>query len=230
MGTLTSPTLTTLLGNVRNLLNQPNSSNSFWSDAELDAYINEAIRIYFAELTKINEGQFTAQTDLNITANTETVSLPSDFFSMRAVYKKVDTTWILLPYRNNITEGYSTEGGTNSVTYLPYYYFRGNSLVLRPVPQFSETSGLRVEYLQFPATLVSGSDTLTDQISPVFSQVVEMYAVYKAKMKESLVTGVNTSQLAKENLAELHKQYMDVIQMRSKNPTAIIPFNPEGMI
>lgn len=228
MGTLSSPSLSTLRTNIRSLLNQPNAANSFWSDADLDNYINEAVRIYFGELARINEGQFATQTDLDIVANSELVSLPSDFFSMRAVYKKSDVTYIILPYRNNLTEGYSTDGGTNSTTFLPYYYFRGNSLVLRPVPQFSETAGLRIEYLQFPDTLLNGSDTLTAQISPIFSQVIEMYAVYKAKMKESLVSGVDTSALAKQNLGELHKQYMDVIQMRSKNPVAIIPFGPEG--
>ena len=229
MTQLVSPAYSTILTDVRNLLNQPNSTNSFWTDSELNSYINEAMRVYFAELTKIDEGHFTAQVDLDIVANQETVAMPADFFSMRALYKKVDTTYMILPYRNNITEGYSTEGGTNSVTYLPYYYFRQNQIVLRPVPQFSETASLRMEYFQFPQQMATG-DTLTDQITPVFYQVIEMYAVYKAKMKESLVTGVNTSALAKENLAELHKQFMDVVQLRSKNPTAIIPFNPENAL
>lgn len=228
MATLTSPALTTLRVNVRNLLNQPNASNSFWTDAELDTYINEAIRIYFAELTKIDEGHFGVSVPLNITANTETVAMPSDFFAMRALYKKVDTSYTILSYRNNLNEGFTTDGGNNSTCYLPYYYFRGNSIVLRPTPQFSEAAGLLLEYIQFPDTLVTGSDVLTAQISPVFTQVVEMYAVYKAKVKESLVNGTQTSEIAKSNLADLHKQYMDVVQLRSKNPTAIIPFNPEG--
>ena len=230
MSQLVSPIYSTILTDVRNLLNQPNSANSFWTDAELQSYINEAMRVYFAELTKIDEGHFTAQIDLDIVANQEYVTLPSDFFSMRALFKKVDQNYFILPYRNNITEGYSTEGGTNSVTYLPYYYFRQNQIILRPVPQFSETATLRMEYFQFPQQFSTSGDTLTDQITPVFYQVIEMYAVYKAKMKESLVTGTNTCALAKENLAELHKQFMDVVQLRSKNPTAIIPFNPEGSI
>lgn len=228
MGTLTSPTLTTILGNVRNLLNQPNSANSFWSDAEITSYINEAIRIYFAELSKIDEGYFTTQTDLNVTNGVETVALPSDFFSLRALYKKSGTLYVMLPYRNNLTEGYDTTSGSSSDAYLPYYYFRGNSLVLRPIPGFSETASLRLEYIQFPDTLVNGSDTQTAQISPVFNQVIEMYAVYKAKMKESLVTGVDTSALARDNLAVLTKQYTDVIQNRSKNPTFTKAFNPES--
>lgn len=228
MATLTSPSLDTVRANVRNLLNQPTASNSFWTDAELDTYINEAIRIYFAELTKIDEGHFTTSVTLDLTANVETVAMPSDFFAMRALYRKSDTSYLILSYRNNLTEGYTTDGGAPYDAYAPYYYFRGNSIVLRPIPGTSETAGLLMEYIQFPETLVAGGDLLTAQISPVFSQVIEMYAVYKAKMKESLVNQTDTASMAKSNLAELHKQFMDVIQLRSKNPTSIIPFNPEG--
>lgn len=228
MGTLSNPLLSELLVNVRLLLNQPNASNSNWTDAELTVYLNEAIRINFAELTKINEGHFLTVTDLNVTANQETVPLPSDFFAIRALYKKSNEVYIILPYRNNMTEGYSTQGGGGTDTYFPSYYIRGDNLVLRPVPNFTETASMRLEYIQFPSTLVTGTDALTDQITPVFKQVIEMYAVYKAKMKESLVTGVNTFAIAKDNLHDLESQFADVIALRSKNPTSVIPFNPEG--
>lgn len=228
MGTLVSPTLQALITSARNLLNQPDPNNSFWSDEELSSYANEGVRVYFAELVNMNEGHFTTQTDLDITNASELVTTPSDFLEVRALYKKVNNGYIILPYRNNLTEGYSTEGGTNSETYLPYYYFRGNNLVLRPVPQFSETGGLRLEYIQFPDTLVNGGDALTSQISPVFKQIVEMYIVYKAKVKESLVLGADTTSIAAQNLSELTKQFKDVIAIRSKNPTAVIPFNPES--
>jgi hypothetical protein len=228
MGTLTSPTLQALITGARNLLNQPDPNNSFWSDEELSSYANEGIRIYFAELMSINEGHFTATDDLDIVANTETIALPTDFVEARAVYKKVNNGYVILPYRNNLSEGYSTQGGTNSETYLPYYYFRGNNLVLRPVPQFSETDGIKIEYIQFPDTLVNGGDALTSQISPVFKQLIEMYIVYKAKIKESLVIGSDTTKIAAGNLSELTKQFKDVVALRSKNPTAIVPFNPES--
>lgn len=228
MGTLVSPSLQALITSARNLLNQPDPNNSFWSDEELSAYANEGVRVYFAELVNINEGHFTAQTDLTITNGSELVTLPSDFLEVRALYKKVSNGYIILPYRNNLTEGYSTEGGTGSETYLPYYYFRGNSLVLRPIPQFTEVAGLRMEYIQFPDTLVNGGDALTSQISPVFKQIVEMYIVYKAKVKESLVMGSDTTTIAAQNLSELTKQFKDVVAIRSKNPTAVIPFNPES--
>lgn len=228
MATLTSPTLQQLLASVRMQLKQPNPNNSNWSNEELTLYINEGIRIYFTEVLQGNEGLFTTQTDLNIVTNTETVALPSDFFQVKALYKKVSNGYEILSYRNNQTESYSTQGGTSGESYSPYYYFRGNNLVLRPVPNFSETAGLRLEYAQFPETLVNGGDALTGQIAPIFRQVIEAYALYKSKLVESMVSGQSVHKPAEENLAGILETFRESVQPRSKNPTAIIPFNPEG--
>ena len=227
MATLTSPTAQKLLTNVRGMLNQRNPLNSFWTDEELIEYLNEGVRIYFAEVVKNNEGYFTTTSDLNIVTDTELVTLPTDCYQVKGLYKRVSGGYILLPYRNNVTEGYSDQGGTSGNNYLPYYYFRGNSLVLRPIPNFNETAGLKLEYIQFPDQMVYGGDSMTAQVSPLFKQVIEMYAVYKAKLKESLTNGIATYKPAEENLAGLAAQFKDSIQSRSKNPTSIIPWNPE---
>lgn len=227
MSILASPTLQNLLTNVRTLLNQKDPLNSFWSDYELTQYLNEGVRIYFAECAVHNEGYFTTQSDLNIVANSETVALPTDCFQVKNVWKKVTNGFIILPYRNTVTDGYLTQGGTNSEAYLPYYYFQGNNLVFRPTPNFSETAGIRIEYIQFPDQMIWGGDSLTSQVSPVFKQLIEIYAVYKAKLKESMVNGGNMHTIPKQNLDELYSIFRDTIEKRSKNPTFVVPFNPE---
>lgn len=227
MATLSSPTLQNILTSVRRLLNQPDPNNSFWRDEEITEYINEGIRIYFVEVSQTLQGYFTATTNLNIVANTETIALPTDCFEVRAVYRKQTDGYAIMPYRNSISEGYSTVGGTGGDTYVPYYFFQGNNLVLRPIPNFSETAGIKLDYLQVPDTLVNGGDAMTSQISPIFKQIIEMYAVYKAKLKESMVNGVIVHKVPGENLAELVAQFKNTIERRSKNPTFVIPFNPE---
>lgn len=225
---LIAPTAASIISAARNLLNQPDSSNSFWSDSELLAYLNEAVRIYFAELSDIDEGEFVTSTTLDIVANQEYVNLPSDFFKIRCLYKVVTGGFTLLPYRNNLTDGYTTDGGTSPESYFPYYLFRNNQILLRPVPNFSQVGGLKLDYIAMPYTLLDSNDIIDAQISPVFRQVVEMYVVYKAKLKESLVTGVRTHDVAAENLAVLVKQFKDISALRSKAITSIVPFNPEG--
>lgn len=227
MALLASPTLQKLLSETRTLLNQRDPQNSFWQDDELTDYLNEAVRLYFTEAVAVNEGYFTAQVDLNLVSGADTVALPNDFYKVRNLYKLVSDGYVILPYRNNLTEGYSTQGANTGNAYLPYYYFRGNSLVLRPGPNYSETSGLRLEYVQFPDTMIWGGDSLTSQVSPIFKQLIVMYAVNKAKIRESLVNGVTTYAPSEQHLGMLYTAFKNSIPERSKNPTYVIPFNPE---
>jgi len=216
------------------MLRQRNPANSTWLDDELTSYINEAINIYFLECTTVNEGYFTTQTgvqgnpDLDIVSGVETVALPIDCFQVKNVWKQVSDGWVILNYRNSLNESYFTTNGTTLDSYFPSYYFQGNNLVLRPTPNQSQTGALRLEYLQFPDTLIYGGDSLTNQIAPVFKQLVIMYAVYKAKLSESLTNGVDMSALPKSNLDQLVQLFKDTIARRSKNPTYSQPFNPEN--
>lgn len=228
MGTLASPTLGKLVSNVRNFLGQPNPSNSRWSDQDLTEYLNEAVRMYFAEVILNAEGQFTTVTDLNIVSGAETVDLPTDFYEVKALYKKTSDSYEILPYQNNLTSSYSRQGDQGGSTYFPSYYFRGNKLVLRPIPDFSETAGLRLEYIQFPDTMINGGDALTSGVSPIFKQLIEMYAVYKAKVQESLTNNTNLYGPAQENLNTIYGMFKTSISSRSKYPQFTKAWNPEG--
>lgn len=227
MSVLSAPTLTVLLASTRTLLNQTSSTNSFWTDAELTSYLNEAVRRYFTEIVQYAEGQFTTTTDLNIANNTETVALPSDCFKVLRLWKKLTNGYEILFYRNKFDEGYSTQGGTSSELYIPCYYFRGVSLVLRPTPNFAETAGLKLEYIQFPDELATGADTLSTSVAAVFKDLIVMYAVWKAKLKESLVNGSNTYVPAADNLKDLYQTFKESITPRADSPTAIKPWTPE---
>lgn len=233
MGVLTSPTLGKLIFNVRNMLSEPNSVNSKWTDAELTEYLNEAVRLYFAEVIANSEGYFTVTTDpltnLDITSGTEAVALPSDFFQCKALYIQRNTGWELLEYRNNITSGFSTMGGTGGNTYSPYYFFMGNNIILHPTPQYSATGALRLDYVQFPSTMINGGDALTNQVSPVFKHVIEKYAIVQAKKKQSLVSGADVGvSIAQADLNESYSNFKNAINKRSVAPEYVVPFNPEG--
>ena len=229
MAVLTSPVLDDLLINVRTMLGQPSAQNSSWTDEELTVYLNEGVRRYFSEVVTVAEGQFAAQADLDIVTGVDTVTLPTDFFKGLILFiARPDGSYEPLSYRNNLTEGYTTNGPTGVGSYSPWYYFRGNTIVLRDVPQFSQSKGLRLEYIQFPTTLVSGGDAMTAQVLPVFRDLIETYAVYKAKMRESLSNGTNTYAPAKENLNDLYLAFKESIVQRALNPVFISAYNPES--
>lgn len=231
MALLTPPTLGKLLTNVRNFLGQPNAVNSTWTDLELKEYLNEGVRMYFAEVVKNSEGYFMpAPVFLDLVDGQEEVALPSDCFEVKALYIRRTNGFEVLEYRNNLTVGFLTNlGGAGANTYSPSYYFRGNNLVLHPTPTFSETAVLRLDYIQFPDQMVNGGDPMSNQVSPVFKQLIEMYAVKKAKMKQSMVSGVDLVSVAQQNLNEIYLLFKDTISKRSQYPTYVVPFNPEGL-
>lgn len=228
---LVAPTLGKLLTNVRNFLGQPNPANSFWTDEEIKEYLNEGVRMYFAEVVKNSDGYFNATTPalLDVVSGTETVALPTDFFEARALYIQRNNGWEVLEYRNDITSSFVTSGFSNgSNTFSPYYFFRANSLVLRPTPQFSQTGVLRLEYMAFPDQMIHGGDAMTNQVSPVFKQLIEAYAVWKAKMKQSMVSGVDMVSIPASQLKVIETLFRDTINKRSQYPEFIVPFTPES--
>ncbi len=231
MATLTSPTLGSLITNVRNLLGQPTATNSTWTDAELTSYLNEAVRMYFAEVVKNYEGYFATTTDpgdnLTYTAGTEAVALPSDCFQVRAVYILRPNGWQMLPYKNDLTGSYSTSSGSGGTTYLPSYFFQGNNLILRPVPSDTGTESIKLDYIQLPDQMVNGGDSLTNQISPIFKQLIEMYAVSKAKMKQSMSQGVDLTAIPDKNLGAIYASFKNTITPRSAYPVYVEAWNPE---
>jgi hypothetical protein len=227
MATLSSQSAQQLLQDTRIFLNSPDPLNSFWGDNELLGYLNDGIRKYFVWASEQLEGYFTTTSDINIVANTATIALPSDFFMVKRVLRSVSNGYIALPYNNTATMGYSTLGGNATDTYLPSYSFQGTNLLLNPVPNSSQTAGIRLEYIQFPDNMIWGGDLMTSHISPVFKELVKLYAVHKAKLKESLVTGGQMYVPVKGELMELEKIFKDSLAKRSAYPTATEAFNPE---
>jgi hypothetical protein len=221
---LTAPTLQRLILDVRNQLNQPNESNSFWKNPEITSYINDAIQKYFLDVNGVAEGQFDAAVSLDLVANSDTVALPSTCFEVRALYTVQSDHKTLLRYHNSLTESIDLAGAGGAEGYSPYYYFRGNSLILRPMPAFNQTGGLYLEYTQFPETLITGQDSMTSGISPVFKELVVMYAVYKCKIKESMTQGGDTYLPAERHLSSLYGTFTQQLAGRSKYPQSIVPF------
>lgn len=226
MATITAPTLSRLIREARIFLSQLDPNSSTWSDEELGNYANDAIAQYFAIVNDEAEGQFDTTSSLDIVANTDTVTLPTDFFEIRSLYMVQSTQNVMLSYNNNLTDGYQTTGANSQDSYAPYYYFRGQSLVLRPIPAFSQTGGLLLEYTRFPQSLIVGGDALTSGISPMFKELVVKYMVYQCKLKESSVMGGDTYLPIEKHLGSLVSQFRQNVGGRSKYPQFVKPFSP----
>lgn len=227
MATLVAPSLERLIRDARILLSQPRAENSRFSDSELSGYANDAIQQIFLTVNEASEGQFDRSTSLNIVSGVETVALPTDCFSIKALYKVQGTVNRRLEYRQNIVMDYDNSAtNSGSTTYEPYYYLRGNNLVLRPIPGFSETASLVLEYTAYPSVLVYGGETLDNGISPLFKELIVMYVVSKAKLKDDLTSGGNSRVAAQEQFSGLYANFKHQLMERSKSPQYITPFEP----
>ena len=227
MATLTAPTLQLLLSNVRCFLGQPDANNSTWSDVELINYINDGIRRYFSEVLQNAEGNFGAEADLDIVSGSDEIALPDDFFKVNRLYVKDGEDFRVLKYDNRFNTSYSTDGPSSSSDAGFSYFIRSNNIVLRNVPAYSETSGLRLDYIAFPTALVDATDT-TSKVSPIFKDLIEIYAVYKAKLSESIRgNGINTYAPAAQHVAELYEQLREALKDMSNYPKYVQPFSPE---
>lgn len=216
-----------LIRDARILLNQPKPENSRFSDAELTGYANDALQQVFHTVNEAGEGQFDKTANLDITQNVETISLPVDCFSIKALFKVQGTINRRLEYHQNILNDYdNTPSSSGSSSYEPYYYFRGNSLVLRPIPGFTQTAGLVMEYTAYPQLLVYGGDSLDAGMSPLFKELIVSYIVSKAKFKDDLSGNGQGYALASSRMVDLFKQFRHQLMERSKAPQYINTFEP----
>lgn len=189
----------------------------------------------FLTVNEAGEGQFDKTTNLSITGGVDTIALPSDCFSVKAVFKVQGTIARRLEYHQNIVNDYDlSQSSQGSSSYEPYYYFRGNSLVLRPIPGATETTtqgvspsvGLIMEYTAYPSVLVYGSDTLDNGMSPLFKELIVSYIIAKAKFKDDLSGQGQGYALANSRMVDLFRQFRHQLMERSKAPQYINTFEP----
>jgi hypothetical protein len=237
MAAVVAPKLERIIRDARVLLNQPKAENSRFSDAELTGYANDAIQQIFLTVNEAGEGQFDQITSdvsnvsypgLNTTNGIDSIALPADCFAIKGVWFKQGTMNRRLEYRQNVMMDYDTTN-TNSgqTTYEPYYYLRGNSLVLRPIPGFTSTDHpITIEYTAYPNVLVYGGDSMDNGISPLFKELIVMYTVAKAKLKDDLSGGGTGYQLAAQHRDDLFRQFKHQVMERSKAPIYITSFEP----
>jgi hypothetical protein len=138
----------------------------FLSDLEIDRWINEGYRNYCHRLMKADQGYFEQTEYLNLTANVETITLPSIFANLQSMIRSTRVERVLptgtvpLRFRKRFDEVNPISSSVTGFAYFPTYNFRGGNLVLEPPPSSSEvggasTGGLLLYYVAEPPKLES---------------------------------------------------------------------------
>lgn len=183
--------LQTMRTKLRYYLDDVNSQR--WSNnTELNYYINIAYRSYYDELV-VNgyKGLLTTPVELDTVANVESVALPVDFLKAWRVDRILPGGYAPLDFRE-IYEDYIYKTGASYSYYRPTYSFRGNNLILNPIPQNSETSALRVIYYPNLTVLSDDTDEPVIGFRPSWQEMIPVKAAIIAKQgrEEDDATGL----------------------------------------
>ena len=154
-------------------------SPGFLSDLEIDRWINEGYRNYCHRLMKADQGYFEQTKYLDLTANTETIALPTIFQNLRPLIQSIRVERVLptgtvpLRFRKRFDEVNPIASSVTGFAYFPTYNLRGGSLVLEPPPSSSEvggasTGGLLLYYVAEPPKLESALCWANAGVSTLF--------------------------------------------------------------
>jgi hypothetical protein len=73
---------------------------------------------------------------------------------------------------------------------------------------------------------VYGGDTMDIGISPLFKELIVMYTVAKAKLKDNINGGGQGYNQAASHRDDLFRQFRHQLMERSKGPQYVTPFEP----
>ena len=228
-------TLGTMTTNVSRKLGDT-TDGQYYTVANIKRAIGDSYRFYVQRMAKLGEGYFETTTDLNLTADTETISLASltpPFWFCSQLWRYVTNGQQPLERDEGRNEMNITTGAGTGDSYLPKYNFRGTNLVLKPRPGVSETTALKLDYVYIPTfpssssldafDFSTGTSGITDTGFPVIYEAnVELRALIKL-MHEKEVTGAIVDwKTHKEDLAEMDEEMMDTL-MRDEGVEYIEP-------
>ena len=229
-------TLATLRGNVRDYLNEPVSSSSFWSDAQLNKYINFAYRKYADKWTRIQPQWGKRTVDITFPADSEYTDLDSSTWLYGGPWRLdsfiEDRTYgqpgYRIPWANSKEELFKYYNGirdelvvgTNLVAWIEEFLTGTGTSVLRLylAPKPGSSRSLRLHF-QVAAEELS-SDTDTTKLPTCVEECVELDAVIRARgIQEEAPPQAIT--LAKTMLAEAEREMKAFARQFQRGPSRV---------
>lgn len=200
-------TLGNLVDRVAQKLGDP--TFSFYEEATIKQAIGDSYVYYIDRMVDMGAGYFETTTDLDIVANTETISLANldpPFRRISLLEKYVTNGRVPLePYERRY-KFLSTIGVGSGNTYIPTYKRRGLNLVLEPPPGASETNGLKLDYVyipELPNSSSSDSFTFEEQFPDLYEVNIVLRACIKLLEEKDASGGVSDIATFRNELSQL---------------------------
>lgn len=216
-------TLLQLRTRVRAYLDEPApgvGSNliNYWTDAEINNWINQAYNYYYIQVAQSYSGYFTKETLINIVAAQNLYPVPVDFWDVRLLERVFATYTIPLRLFERMESPNITANSNFSNIYTPTYRFEGQNILLEPTPDTSITNGLRLEYLPTPILMILDTDSPNAGFIQFWEEPVVLRAAIACKQKEEAVvnsgTDVGTLTAMLQNWEQLVKESVEQRSMQ----------------
>jgi hypothetical protein len=198
-----------MLAEIRQLLRETTAADSFWTDAELLAYWNQAMDLRVMDLAEAHEGWVTDIVDADTVQGQTEYTLPEGTGRVKRLLwvtgqgnQTVYTPMIRDERWNSSLVQDSTAFGTGSI---PAYRLVGELILLEPAPATSRTNGIRIEVESAPARFTTG----TDELAQRFPDIMETLLIYDTW---DIALGVEDAQgnidpSAQGRLKKFHQKY-----------------------
>ena len=186
--------------------------SGFVSDSELNDYINSSYAELYDLLVSSNSEYFLSSATSTVASGSSTITLPSDFYKLRAVDFQSNGRWydieqFSIPERNQYSSTYINLGEVR-------YRLQGSTLKL--IPNDNAGGQYQIWYTPLPTTLSADSDEVEEGNG--WSGLVVVDAAIRCLMKEES----STTELMKIK-SDLVKRVVDMAAKRdSGKPKKII--------
>ena len=198
---------------VRSLIDEP--SADFWSDAELNTWINLGQRHYVNKIGQAFEHYFGTSSFISYVAGTQFYDLPSDNIRLVRV-ERVDfeDPVELDPISINDKERFSRTliAQTTGIENFEFYFIFGGQIGIAPTPDISLTNNIRLFYIQRVPDMTGDSGAGNSPFLGLLEEHHEITAYYAAI--QAYAKDEANPALLKVELKELERQLVNSVEDR----------------
>lgn len=212
----------TIRGEIRTLLRETTSADSFWTDADLLVWANQTLDLRAMELMEAHEGYCTQAFEDDTVANQREYALPEGTTRVRRVCLVYsDGEEIELSRNDRIGQDYypSNNSGTGRYGVRPTYRLVDNLLYIEPPDPESRTDGLRIEIECLPSRLTA-DDSKLSLAYPDTMETLLTYDVWDVAMGVEDAQG-NVNEEVRGRLQRFHmkleKAWRSIIEVRNQS-------------
>lgn len=201
---------TTLLAEIRQLLRETTAADSYWSDADLLDYFNQAYDLRCMWLMDQHEGWLTERWKTDLVANQKVYTLPEGVDRIKRVLFRFTggTTYEVPLTRAERWSDPTYEEAVNTTANggVPTYRTLGKLLYIEPPSAEARTDGLVIELEALPTRFTGGGDKI-DLALPSVLETLLVYDVWDIALGVEDASEIGVSQNARDRLRTFHAQY-----------------------